>query len=94
MVCDRGDTFMPGTAGATIENAVGLDTVPHDPAPTVVAGRRQHVDGALETVECMGAAGSGHLKREVIVVAANVTLGHNPSELKRRSLRRVRKVAG
>jgi hypothetical protein len=42
----------------------------------------------------MGAAGSDHLEGEVVVVAANVTLGHNPSESKRRSVRRARKLAG
>jgi len=89
MIGNCSDSFMASTAGATVEIAVGLNSMPNDPAFTVMAGRRQHVDGALETIKCMGAAGSDHLEREVVVVAANVTLGHNPSVSKRRTMRRV-----
>jgi hypothetical protein len=53
---------MASATGTAIKDAFGFDAVPDDPASAVVAGRRQHVDGAFETVECMGAAGSDHLK--------------------------------
>jgi hypothetical protein len=41
----------------------------------------------------MGAPGRDHLERQMVIVAANVTLGHKPSESMRRPVRRARKVA-
>ena len=71
----------------------GFDAVPDDPA----SARGGEVGASMwiahsEAVECMGAAGGDHFEREVVVVAANVTLGHNASESKRRAMRRARKL--
>jgi hypothetical protein len=50
-----------------------------NPATAMRAFRGERVDRALEAVECMRFAGEDDLKRIVVVVAADFTLGHEKS---------------
>src|SRR5215204_1814658 len=60
-----------------IERAVGLDAVPDDPTPAVVADGRELLDRALEAVEDVPITGGNHLERQVIVVAAHLAFRHD-----------------
>src|SRR5215471_9070794 len=62
---------------AAEEGAVLLEAVPDDADATVLAGRRQRMDRALEAVEGVGGAVHGHLKRLVVVVSTGFTSGHD-----------------
>src|SRR5690242_13909486 len=70
---------------ATIERAVRLDSVADDLALAVLAHRRELVNGALEAVEGMGLSRRDDLERQIVVVAADLALGHGaPPEGERR----------
>src|SRR5215207_4005327 len=58
------------------EGALRFDAVADDPAPAVVADRRQLVDRAFEAVEHVAVAGRDHLEREIVVVPAHLALRH------------------
>src|SRR5215204_6741797 len=58
------------------EGALRFDAVADDPAPAVVADRRQLVDRALEAVEHMSRAGGDDLERQIVVVPAHLALRH------------------
>src|SRR2546423_8622092 len=62
--------------GATIERVIGLDAVPDDLTATVVAYGRELVNRTLEAVERMMRACRDDFKGQVIIVAADFTLGH------------------
>jgi hypothetical protein len=65
--------------GAAVKRSLRLHTVANDLAVAVLTHRSELVNRTLEAVERMGVAGSDHLKREVIIVAANFTSRHwNP----------------
>lgn len=76
MVLNFSDSCLPGAVGATIESIIRLDTVPDDLAAAVIADGRKFVDCTLETVKRMAPAGCYDLKRQVIIVAAHFTFGH------------------
>jgi hypothetical protein len=76
VVDDRRNATLPGAVGAAIKRALGFDAVPYDLAATVLTNGSQLVYGALEAVEGMGAAGRHHLKRPVVVVAADLAFSH------------------
>jgi hypothetical protein len=59
-----------------VKGAVRLDAVADDLATAVVADRRELVDRALEAVEDVVVARGDDLKRQVVVIAAYLTLGH------------------
>jgi hypothetical protein len=42
----------------------------------MLAYGRESVDGALETIKRVGVSGSHHLKREIVVIAADLTSSH------------------
>ena len=74
------ETALAGLFGAmrAAKNfAAGFDAVSDHFALTMWTGRRQHVNGALETVEGTSFSGRRNLKRLVIVVPTNVTSRHN-----------------
>src|SRR5205807_3698010 len=62
--------------GATVVGAALFDAVADDLAATVGAGGGQCVDGALEGVEGVRAAGRRHVERLVVVVATHVAFRH------------------
>jgi hypothetical protein len=62
--------------GATVKCALGLDTMANDFALGVLANWSQPVNRALEAVERVSVPGSHHLKREVIVIAADFASSH------------------
>jgi len=61
---------------AAIDLPIGFHTVPHDPATAVRANRRQRVDRAFETIECVMFPGYDHFKRLVIFILANFACSH------------------
>src|SRR5690606_15173761 len=68
---------MRGAMGAAEEAAVAFRAVADDPATTVVAGRRECVDGAFEgVVGAVVAVGQGAPESLVVLVAAHVAAGH------------------
>jgi hypothetical protein len=73
---------------ATIDLPVGFHTVPHDPAVAVRADRRQCVDRAFETIECVMFSGYDHFKRLVIFILANFACSHTQSFRASAALRR------
>jgi len=59
--------------GTAVNISVYPPAVTNDPAATIIALRRQCVDGALETIEGMYLAIQMHLKTLVILVPAYFT---------------------
>jgi len=76
MVLCLSDSGFARAVGAAIESVLGLDPVPDDPAPALSADRGQLLDRAFEAVEDMLPARRDHLEGQIIIVAANFTLGH------------------
>src|SRR4029077_1262943 len=70
-----------GAMRAAKNFAAGFHAVPDHFALTMWTSRRQHMNGALETVEGMSFSSRRNLKRLVIVVSANIALSHNASWL-------------
>src|SRR4029453_12411898 len=62
--------------GTTVEAAAHLGPVADDGAATVLAPGRQARNGALEAVEGVAVARHDHLERLVVVVPADLALGH------------------
>ena len=54
-----------------------LQAMPEDAGATMIAGRRERVDGAFEAVERMRLAVHRDLKRLVVVVAASFARSHD-----------------
>ena len=76
MIRDGGHTTLAGAVRATVERAVRLDAVTDDLAVAVLTAGCQLVNGALETVECVGLSVAHDFKRAVVLVSTYVTLGH------------------
>src|SRR5687768_9379581 len=70
-----------GAIGAAEHAAVGFVPMADDLAAAMLAFRRQHVDGALETIEGVRSPCHSDFKALVVVVAAVVTLGHSSPPL-------------
>src|SRR5699024_5172722 len=68
---------LPRAVRTAVEAPLHLGAVADHGAPTVLADRRQGVDGALETVEDVPVAGCGDLKTLVVVVAADLAGCHD-----------------
>src|SRR5438270_10329908 len=64
---------------ATVEGAVRLDAVADDLAAAVRADGGELVDRALEAVERVSDAGRHDLERHLVVVPADLALGHRSS---------------
>ncbi len=77
VVCRGYDPRLPRTVGAAVERALRFNTVPHDLAPAMRAYRRQPVDGTFEAVEHVPLTSGDDLERQVVVVAAHLTPGHD-----------------
>jgi hypothetical protein len=75
----RAHAFLVGTMRAAVKYAIGLDAVPDNLAPAMVALGREGVDGTFETIEEMRVTIHDDLDRLVIIVSAYFTLNHNPS---------------
>jgi hypothetical protein len=74
---DGGDTALFRAMGTAEDFAVAFDAVSNDLAIAVGAGWRQHVNGALETVEGMFLTILANRKCFVILVPAHLALGHS-----------------
>jgi hypothetical protein len=61
---------------AAIDLSVGFYAMPDNPAVTVRADRRQRVDRAFETIECVMLPGYDHFKRLVVFILANFACSH------------------
>ncbi len=71
-----------GAVGAAVERAVHLDTVADDLYAAVLAGWGERVNRALEAVERTWLlTGHGDLEGFVVLVTAQVALGHDPGLL-------------
>lgn len=68
---------MLGTVGAAKDYTVMFDTVANHATATMVADRRERVNGALKGVKGLGMACHGHRERFVIVISANIAF-HGP----------------
>jgi hypothetical protein len=79
---------------ATKDLSVGLHTVPDNSALTVRADRRQRMDRAFETIECVMLSGYDHFKRFVIFILANFACSHTQFFRGSASLRRCPRVLG
>src|SRR5215207_3335770 len=76
-VIDSGpNSTLPRAVSTAEERPLRLDPMSDDLARTVLADRRQFVDGALEAVERVGLAGRNYLERHVIIVPAHLTSSH------------------
>jgi hypothetical protein len=75
----RGHPGFTSTMGTTEERALRLDPMPQDPTATVITHWCQLLYGALKAIEGMRLAGRDHLKREVVIVAADFTASHASS---------------
>jgi hypothetical protein len=64
---------MFGAMSATIEDSVSLQPMPGNAASTVVAGRSERVDGALEAVENMRLPVENDLESFVVFIPAYFT---------------------
>jgi hypothetical protein len=53
-----------------------LDAVPNDFTPAMIAGRRHHVDGALEAIKDLCFPVTCNFKRLVVVVSAVFAFSH------------------
>jgi hypothetical protein len=62
--------------GTAVEGSLGLHAVANDLALAVLAHWSEFVNRALEAVKRMSVAGSDHLERQVVVVAADFTSSH------------------
>ena len=67
---------MLGATGAAEDFTVGFDAVADYPAIAVRADRRHGVDCTFETVECHCLSALRNLKGLIVIVAADITLGH------------------
>jgi hypothetical protein len=56
--------------------SVSFHAVSDNPAMAVWADRRQRVDRAFETIECVMLSGYDHFKRLVIFILANFACSH------------------
>jgi hypothetical protein len=70
------DTILLGTVIAAVESAVFFQTVPDDPNAAMLAGWRQRVDRALETVKRMGLAPHNNVEGLVVIVATGFAGWH------------------
>jgi len=62
---------------AAEESPADLYSVPDHPATAVLANRRQSLNGTLKAVEGVLRTRRPHLKALVILVPANLALGHS-----------------
>jgi hypothetical protein len=53
VIRDGGHSTLAGAMRATVERTVRLDPVPDDLAAAVITLRRELMNGALETIECV-----------------------------------------
>src|SRR5262245_23950317 len=75
-VAQAGDASHLRAMLAAEEGAVLLQPVADDADAAVLAGRRQRVDRAFETVEGVRGSAHAHLERLVVIVPAGFTSGH------------------
>jgi hypothetical protein len=78
-VIDRsGFAGFTGAVRTTVKGtAAALDSVPGDPHAALAARWGQLVDRTFEAVESVPATGRDYVERPVIIVSADLTLGHN-----------------
>lgn len=76
MIGDGGDTALARTVRAAVEDAVRLGPVSNDLTAAVIAAGGKLVDGAFEAVERVRRAVPHNLKGEIVIVPADVALGH------------------
>ena len=69
-------TTLGGAMRAAEEPALGLPTVPDDPAPAVSTGGGEGMNGALEAIERVRLAAETDLERLVVLVSAVIALSH------------------
>jgi len=66
-----------GTVSTTVKHTISFDPMSYDLATTVLAFRREPVDGALEAVERMRRASRSYLECEMVVIPAYFALSHD-----------------
>ena len=69
-------TLVLGATGAAEDFTVGFDAVADYPAIAMRANRRHGVDCTFETVKCHCLSALCNLKGLIVIVAADITLGH------------------
>lgn len=75
------NAFLRGTGAATVICASIFKPVTDNAAAAMIAGRRQGVYRAFETVKRVAVATKNHFERFVIVVAANVAFRHENNSI-------------
>jgi hypothetical protein len=73
------DASRLGAVGAAVEGSFRLDPVPHNPTAAMGARGRKRMDRAFEAVKGMRLSGVNDLERLVVVVPADLALGHKAS---------------
>jgi hypothetical protein len=75
-VTQTGDAILLGAVIAAVKSAACFQTVPDDPNAAMLAGWRQRVDRALETVKRMGLAPHNNVEGLVVIVATGFAGWH------------------
>jgi len=75
-VMDGRYAFFVGTMSTAIKISTRFNSMADDLAATVLALRRQHLDGAFKAIEVMRNAIYDYFQRLIIFVAANFTSAH------------------
>jgi hypothetical protein len=73
--------------GAAEALPIRFQSMPNDPAPAMLASRRQRMNRAFKAVKDMALPAHHHFKALVVVVSANFTLCHKNSPEKSPPLR-------
>jgi hypothetical protein len=76
VISDCFNALLPRAIRTAIERPLRLDPMPDDLAAAMIADRREFVNRAFEAVEGVTRAGGDHLKRQIVVVAANLAFSH------------------
>lgn len=77
LINGRVGSFLAGTMGTAVKGAVSLNAVAQNLTATVIADRRELVDGTFKAIEDVGHTRGDNLKGQVVIVAAHFTGCHN-----------------
>ena len=84
------NTILLGAMIAAVESAVFFQTVPNDPNAAMLAGWRQGVDRALETVKRVGLATHNNVEGLVVIIATGFAGRHEITRVRDGDVRHAR----
>ncbi|KFC65021.1 hypothetical protein FG93_05044 [Bosea sp. LC85] len=76
LVLEGGRLLLFGAMGTAVDDLILLDAMSYDPASAMRTGRCELLDGAFETVECVGLTVRNELERLVVVISALIASSH------------------